>query len=314
MLKAAGRGHHARGADRARRRRAPRATSRHSTSASTTTTRRIPRRTAGLRCACTRRSSKAGHITRRSVRQAFDEKAGMFLPDRYVKGTCPRCAHPGPVRRQLRELRRAPTRLRTSSTRCPSCPARGRWSASRSTSSSGSATSSRCCGSGRDPARCSPPSPTSSTSGSTRGCATGTSRATRRTSASRFPTRRASTSTYGSMRRSATWRASRTTASRQGLDFEDWWKPDSAAELHHFIGKDILYFHSLFWPATLEGAGFRKPTAVHAHGFLTVNGEKMSKSRGTFVTARRYLDAPCRPITSATSSRQSSGPASRTST
>jgi methionyl-tRNA synthetase len=78
---------------------------------------------------------------------------------------------------------------------------------------------------------------------------------------------------------------------RRGLDFEDWWKPDSTAELRHFIGKDILYFHSLFWPATLEGAGFRKPTAIHAHGFLTVNGEKMSKSRGTFLTAGRYLAA-----------------------
>jgi methionyl-tRNA synthetase len=77
---------------------------------------------------------------------------------------------------------------------------------------------------------------------------------------------------------------------RSGLDFDDYWGPDSQAELWHFIGKDILYFHSLFWPATLEGAGFRKPTVVHAHGFLTVNGEKMSKSRGTFVTARRYLD------------------------
>jgi methionyl-tRNA synthetase len=78
---------------------------------------------------------------------------------------------------------------------------------------------------------------------------------------------------------------------RRGLSFDDYWAPGSAAELHHFIGKDILYFHSLFWPATLEGAGFRKPTAVHAHGFLTVNGEKMSKSRGTFVTAGRYLAA-----------------------
>jgi methionyl-tRNA synthetase len=77
---------------------------------------------------------------------------------------------------------------------------------------------------------------------------------------------------------------------KRGLAFDDYWRPDSTAELHHFIGKDILYFHSLFWPATLEGAGFRKPTAIHAHGFLTVNGEKMSKSRGTFVTARRYLD------------------------
>ena len=60
-------------------------------------------------------------------------------------------------------------------------------------------------------------------------------------------------------------------------------------ELHHFIGKDILYFHTLFWPALLEGAGFRKPTAVHVHGFLTVNGQKMSKSRGTFIAADTYL-------------------------
>jgi methionyl-tRNA synthetase len=74
------------------------------------------------------------------------------------------------------------------------------------------------------------------------------------------------------------------------LVFDDFWRPDSTAELHHFIGKDILYFHTLFWPATLEGAGFRKPTAVHAHGFLTVNGEKMSKSRGTFLTAGQYLE------------------------
>jgi methionyl-tRNA synthetase len=67
------------------------------------------------------------------------------------------------------------------------------------------------------------------------------------------------------------------------------WGPDSTAELHHFIGKDILYFHTLFWPALLEGAGFRKPTAVHVHGFLTVNGQKMSKSRGTFIAANTYL-------------------------
>jgi methionyl-tRNA synthetase len=64
-----------------------------------------------------------------------------------------------------------------------------------------------------------------------------------------------------------------------------------AAELHHFIGKDILYFHTLFWPAVLEGAGMRRPTSVHAHGFVTINGQKMSKSRGTFITARRYLDS-----------------------
>ncbi len=75
-----------------------------------------------------------------------------------------------------------------------------------------------------------------------------------------------------------------------GLIFGDFLEADSKAEMHHFIGKDILYFHTLFWPAVLEGAGMRRPTSVHAHGFLTINGQKMSKSRGTFITARRYLD------------------------
>jgi len=77
---------------------------------------------------------------------------------------------------------------------------------------------------------------------------------------------------------------------RSGLKFDDFLEADSKAEMHHFIGKDILYFHTLFWPAVLEGAGMRRPTSVHAHGFLTINGQKMSKSRSTFITARRYLD------------------------
>jgi methionyl-tRNA synthetase len=77
---------------------------------------------------------------------------------------------------------------------------------------------------------------------------------------------------------------------KTGLDFDEYWRKDSTTELYHFIGKDILYFHALFWPATLEYSGYRKPTKVFAHGFLTVNGEKMSKSRGTFITARSYLE------------------------
>ncbi len=77
---------------------------------------------------------------------------------------------------------------------------------------------------------------------------------------------------------------------RQGMDFDHWWKPDSTTEVHHFIGKDIVYFHTLFWPAMLMGAGLRTPTAVYAHGFLTVDGAKMSKSRGTFIRARTYLE------------------------
>ncbi len=73
------------------------------------------------------------------------------------------------------------------------------------------------------------------------------------------------------------------------IDFDSFWNKNSDAELYHFIGKDIINFHSLFWPAMLEGADFRKPTAVFAHGFVTVNGEKMSKSKGTFVKASTYL-------------------------
>ena len=77
---------------------------------------------------------------------------------------------------------------------------------------------------------------------------------------------------------------------RDDLDFDEYWRPGHDTEVYHFIGKDIMYFHMLFWPAVLEGSGFRTPTSVYAHGFLTVNGLKMSKSRGTFIQARTYLD------------------------
>lgn len=83
---------------------------------------------------------------------------------------------------------------------------------------------------------------------------------------------------------------------RTDLDFDEYWKPDSTTELYHFIGKDIVYFHSLFWPAILEGSQFRKPTGILVHGYVTVNGAKMSKSRGTFIQASTYLkhlDADC---------------------
>jgi methionyl-tRNA synthetase len=79
-------------------------------------------------------------------------------------------------------------------------------------------------------------------------------------------------------------------ARRPDLDFDAYWAKDSTTELYHFIGKDIVNFHALFWPAMLEGAGLRKPTAVNVHGYITVNGQKMSKSRGTFIKARTYLE------------------------
>ena len=77
---------------------------------------------------------------------------------------------------------------------------------------------------------------------------------------------------------------------KNSVNFDEYWNINSDAELVHFIGKDILYFHALFWPATLKYSDFRLPDKIYAHGFLTINGEKMSKSRGTFITARSYLD------------------------
>lgn len=82
---------------------------------------------------------------------------------------------------------------------------------------------------------------------------------------------------------------------RTGIDFDSYWQQDSGTEVYHFIGKDILYFHALFWPAMLKFSGFRTPTGVFAHGFLTVNGEKMSKSRGTFINAASYLEQGLNP-------------------
>jgi methionyl-tRNA synthetase len=81
----------------------------------------------------------------------------------------------------------------------------------------------------------------------------------------------------------------------KGLDFEEWVKPDTTTEQYHFIGKDILYFHTLFWPATLKFSGYRTPTNVFAHGFLTVDGEKMSKSRGTLISANSVIECGFNP-------------------
>ena len=87
----------------------------------------------------------------------------------------------------------------------------------------------------------------------------------------------------------------RNLCAKKGLDFDEFFKKDSTTELYHFIGKDILYFHALFWPAELQHAGYRTPTKIFAHGFLTVDGAKMSKSRGTFITAESFLNSGMNP-------------------
>lgn len=81
------------------------------------------------------------------------------------------------------------------------------------------------------------------------------------------------------------------TQQNPAINFDEYWEKDSTAELYHFVGKDIVYFHALFWPAMLHGAGFRTPTAVYVHGYLTIDGQKMSKSRGLFITAQQYLQS-----------------------
>lgn len=87
----------------------------------------------------------------------------------------------------------------------------------------------------------------------------------------------------------------RNLCAKKGLDFDEYFRKDSTTELYHFIGKDILYFHALFWPAELQHAGYRTPTRIFAHGFLTVDGAKMSKSRGTFITAESFLNSGMNP-------------------
>ena len=235
------------------------------------------------------RLQAAGHITRRSVRQAYDEMAGMFLPDRYVRGTCPTC---------------------------------------KATDQYGD--SCEVCGATYTPADLIEPRSTiSNTAPVWRESehlffALGHFEAMLREWVKSGSLQDAVRSKLDEWFNSGLqdWDISRDApyfgfeipgapgkyfyvwfdapigylgsfkayCDRTGLDLNQYLRPDSATELHHFIGKDISYFHTLFWPAVLHGSGFRRPTAVHVHGFLTINGQKMSKSRGTFITARRYLD------------------------
>ena len=230
-----------------------------------------------------------GYIARRTVRQAYDEQAGMFLPDRYVRGTCPRCKSPdqygdscevcgstytpaelidpistvtadharlarvrSPVF-QTRRIRAHAARVR----RRQQPAARGAREAGRMV----------------------------------RGRPAGLGHLARRAVFRHRNTGRAGKYFYvwfdapiGYIGSFEAWRAA------HAASFDDYWKSEVATELYHFIGKDISYFHTLFWPAVLRGAGLRRPTGVFVHGFLTINGQKMSKSRGTFITAQRFLE------------------------
>jgi methionyl-tRNA synthetase len=242
------------------------------------------------------RLREAGHITRRAVRQAYDPQAQMFLPDRYVRGTCPRC--------------------RSADQYGDSC---------------------EVCGATYSPAELiDPVSTVSGVSPVWRESEhlffrLGSFEAMLRewlASGSLQPAVRAKLAEWFEAGLQD-WDISRDTPyfgfevpdapgkyfyvwfdapigyigsfealrKSRALDFDKYWRSETATELYHFIGKDISYFHTLFWPAMLHGAGLRRPTAVYVHGFLTINGQKMSKSRGTFITARRYLERlPAEPL------------------
>ena len=238
----------------------------------------------------------AGHIARRTVRQAFDEQAQMFLPDRYVRGTCPRC--------------------RSADQYGDSC---------------------EVCGSTYTPAELiDPVSTLSGTQPMWRESehlffrlshfeamlrewlAAGKQQAAVRAKLDEWFS--AGLQDWDISRDApyfgfeipdapgkyfyvwfdapigyiASFEALR---AARAMDFDRYWKSETESELYHFIGKDISYFHNLFWPAVLHGAGLRRPTGVNVHGFLTINGQKMSKSRGTYITARGYLELlPAEPL------------------
>jgi methionyl-tRNA synthetase len=236
-----------------------------------------------------RRLDEGGYIERRSIKQLYDEKEGMFLPDRFIRGTCPKCGAEDQYGDSCESCGStyAPTDLIEPHSavsgskpvmkesehyffRLSDFEARlQQWMASGSLQTEVSNKLQEWFEDGLRDWDISRDAPY-------------------------FGFRIPGTEDkyfYVWVDAPVGYLSSfRELCERRGLDFDAWWAPDSTAEVHHFIGKDIVYFHTLFWPAMLMGAGFRAPTAVYAHGFLTVDGAKMSKSRGTFIRARTYLD------------------------
>ncbi len=231
----------------------------------------------------------AGHISRRVVRQAFDEQAGMFLPDRYIRGTCPRCQSPDQYGDSCEVCGSTYTPadlinpVSTLSGAVPVwresdhlffClghfePMLRAYIGSHSLQPAVAAKLAEWFEAGLQDWDISRDAPYFG---------------------NEIPDAPGKyfyvwfDAPIGYIASFEAWRAA------HGADFDSYWKSETASELYHFIGKDISYFHTLFWPAVLHGAGLRRPTAVFAHGFLTINGQKMSKSRGTFITAQHYLD------------------------
>jgi methionyl-tRNA synthetase len=237
-----------------------------------------------------------GHIAKRTIRQAYDEQAKMFLPDRFVKGTCPRCASPNQYgdNCEVCGATYSPSDLKdpvsvVSGTRpverdsehlffklADFEPMLREWTRSGTLQSSVANKLDEWFSTGLKDWDISRDAPYFGFE---------------------IPGHPGKYF-YVWLDAPVGYMASFLNLCRKnGWGFEAWWKPGSPTELYHFIGKDILYFHSLFWPAVLQGAGFRTPNGIHVHGFLTLNGEKMSKSRGTFITATTWREhLPTEPL------------------
>ena len=231
----------------------------------------------------------AGYIQRRSVRQAYDETAAMFLPDRFIRGTCPNCKSPdqyGDACEVCGTTYTPAELIDPISTVSNTTPV---WRNSDHLFFKLSAFDQML----REyVVQASPDSAVRAKLSEWLQAGLQDWDISRDAPYFGFEIPDAAgkffyvwfDATIGYMGSFEVWRA------RHGASFDEYWKSETATELYHFIGKDISYFHTLFWPAVLSGAGLRRPTAVLTHGFLTINGHKMSKSRGTFVTAQRYLE------------------------
>jgi methionyl-tRNA synthetase len=232
---------------------------------------------------------RAGHIERRTIRQLYDATANMFLPDRYVKGTCPRCGTPDQYGDNCEKCGATydPTELKNPVSVVSGTPPVERdsehvffklghfetflrdWTRSGALQEAVANKLQEWFAAGLKDWDISRDAPYFG-----------------------FEIPGAPGKYfYVWLDAPVGYMASfYKVCQARGWDFDAWWSKGSDTELYHFIGKDILYFHSLFWPAVLEGAGHRLPNGVFVHGFLTINGEKMSKSRGTFVTASTWLE------------------------
>ena len=230
---------------------------------------------------------EADLVTERAIEQLYDPEAETFLADRFVRGTCPKCGRTD----------QAGDNCTCGHTYSPTDLIDPKSTLSGATPVLRESTHlfveleklhDFLIDWVESAALCRPKLPTTS-----KGIfwasryETGTSVGLRPILASRSPTHPATIGTFGLMPRSATSPA-RSSGARLTASLDDWWKNEDC-EIHHFIGKDITYFHTLFWPGMFKTAGYSLPTKVHIHGFLTVDGEKMSKSKGTFVSAETYL-------------------------